>query len=167
MVVGRVVVGRLVVDRVVVCWVMLSQPRAHSIMIATHHGGNRGEGCHHHHGIMDPSLKTFLRQRRMSAEGCSEMPAIRLLSVAAKYVRREGRQPCRPDQRGEHAAMSCCHPSGHANEESSSPTSFIPIKHVADQATKVVMASKSRVADRHTKETAWHKRSCLAQKKRP
>ena len=44
MVVGRVVVGRLVVDRVVVCWVMLSQPRAHSIMIATHHRENRGEG---------------------------------------------------------------------------------------------------------------------------
>ena len=42
MVVGRVVVGRLVVDRVVVCWVMLSQPRVHSIMIATHHGAIRG-----------------------------------------------------------------------------------------------------------------------------
>ena len=40
-VVGRVVVGRLVVDRVVVCWVMLSHPRVHSIMIATNHGENR------------------------------------------------------------------------------------------------------------------------------
>ena len=54
MVVGRVVVGRLVVDRVVVCWVMLSQPRVHSIMIATHHGEKRGEGCHYHHGIILP-----------------------------------------------------------------------------------------------------------------
>ena len=53
-VVGRVVVGRLVVDRVVVCWVMLSQPRVHSIMIATHHGEKRGERCHYHHGIILP-----------------------------------------------------------------------------------------------------------------